>query len=726
MTPADELLHPEQHYYIQATADLLTEGSLVLKHDDTFAVFDQHGDIDAGQRGEEGVYCSGTRFLSKLSLGLAGTKPLLLSSTVRSDNVLLVADLTNPDIYSEGAIVFPRGILHLYRSQFLWEDELFMCIRARSFALTPIDIWLSLDIAADYADIFEVRGERRARRGQLRPARFGKHGLEVVLEYEGLDAVVRRTILRSNQGFECSRPPSIRCCMHLPPKQESVVELSFEFEKDGKRSAQRDFRSALGLATSAIDSHDRIFPLVSSSNRQFDAWLERSRADLNMLLTVGPQGLYPYAGVPWFSTPFGRDGIITALECMWIAPSIAKGVLQYLSATQATTSWPERDAEPGKILHEAREGEMAALGEIPFGRYYGSVDSTPLYLILAGEYYRRTADRAFITSIWSNIESAIHWLDEYGDMDHDGFVEYHHKSPQGLVQQGWKDSQDSVFHADGTLAPGPISLCEVQAYLYGAKLSASALAAALDRWQQAERWMSEARQVQEKFERTFWSDALGSYVLALDGEKRLCQVRTSNAGHCLFCGIASPRRASALASLLNSETFFSGWGIRTVANTEARYNPMSYHNGSIWPHDNAIIARGFARYGLTQAASKIMSGLFEASVKFGLNRLPELFCGFPRQMGESPTLYPVACSPQAWSAGAAFLLLQSSVGLSLDAIARQIVLKRPVLPEFLDMVRVRNLVLADASVDLVLFRSGNAVAVTVERRSGDVDVVVLN
>lgn len=712
-------------YYIRAASSLADDRVEVLKHGETFAVFDRYGDIHPALPGPQGLYHEGMRFLSRFELLIGTQRPMLLSATVKEDNALFTADLTNPDLVLNGERELSSGALHLCRTRFLWQGVCHERLRVQSYDGAEIPITLTLIVDGDFADLFEARGRPRSKRGcRLDPIRSDE-GL--VLDYEGLDHVRRRTHVRCAPSPAYTTSGGLVLESTLAPRAGMIWDIAIECEISLGRArvvssydgARTDADRAL-QASRANDCH------IYTSNEQFNDWLNRSLADLHMLISETPEGPYPYAGVPWFSTAFGRDGIITALEMLWVNPTLARGVLAFLASTQATECIPEQDAEVGKILHETRRGEMAALGEIPFGRYYGTVDATPLFIVLAGAYYGRSGDQEFIRSIWPNIQRALHWIDHYGDHTGTGFVTYHRQSAKGLVQQGWKDSHDSVFHADGTAARGPIALCEVQAYVYQAKLAAAELARVVGDADKVGDLLAEADLLRQRFEQAFWCEELETYALALDGEGKPCRVRSSNAGHALWAGIAGQERGIRVARTLLAENFFSGWGVRTIATSEARYNPMAYHNGSVWPHDNALIAAGMARYGLKQGVVQILTGLFDASLFLELHRLPELFCGFSRRPGESPTRYPNACAPQAWASAAGFLILQSCIGMQIDAPRRCLRFVDPVLPPFLERVEIRNLVIGEVTLDLILDRHPQDVSVNAVRRGGgNVDIMVV-
>ena len=713
------VLHPYK-YYILATTPRTLEDYLVLKNGDSFAVFNRYGDIVQERLGEEGLYHQGTRFLSRLEFVLCDTRPFLLSSAVRGDNLLLTVDMTNPDIFLEKELFLPRGVLHIRRSKLLFQRGYYEEIMIENYATQEIHLPFSILFGADFADIFEVRGTVRKKRGKA--LQEIASGNQIALRYTGLDSVLRETILSfMPQPTELGTNYAI-FHVHLKPREKATLFLTVMCKgEDAPETPTLSFKEGLSKTRQSLKELRKNTCIITTSNEEFNAWLDRSYSDIFMMLTHTPYGLYPYAGIPWFSTVFGRDGIITALECLWINPSIAKGVLNYLAATQAQEENPEEDAEPGKIIHEVRLGEMAATGEIPFGRYYGSVDATPLFITLAGAYYQRLRNLEFISRLWPHIELALHWIDHYGDKDGDGFVEYT-PSPNGLINKGWKDSHDSVMHSDGSPAPPPIALVEVQGYVYQAKLHAASLAKALGMEEKAQKLEKEARALADRFIKAFWDQDTGCYVLALDGEKRPCRVRTSNAGHTLFSGIAPERHARELVETLFSKTLFSGWGIRTLASSEILYNPLSYHNGSVWPHDNAIIALGLSQYGFKEGLLKILKGLFEASLFFRLSRLPELFCGFPKRAKEGPTPYPVACNPQAWAAGAAFMLLQACLGVTFKE--NQLLLRHPVLPPFLEEVHIKGLTVGGTSVDLSLRRSHGDVVVNVLRKRKGIEVII--
>src|SRR5499426_1631019 len=713
---------PEAPFYIPATGPA-TRPRRTLKHDDTFLVVDSHGDVGASAGGSDGLFHCDTRFLSHLELLLNGTQPLLLGSNVRDDNTQLTVDLTNPDVYFEHRLVLPKDTLHVVRTIFLWRDTAYQRLGIQNHGDRAVDLRLTMLFDSDFADLFEVRGLQRERRGAgtrhvVRPG-------TTVLSYKGLDAQLRQTVLSFDPPPTEITATTASYRLTLAPKQVTSICCTIGC---GAPEPPKPVSFARGLSAAhrnrrAVSSNAAT---VETSNDLLNEVLCRSMSDLYMLMTSTPQGRYPYAGIPWYSTTFGRDGLITALQMLWFDPRIAQGVLRRLAAYQAKTEDPASDAQPGKILHEMREGEMAALREVPFGLYYGSVDATPLFVMLAGLYAERTGDDTTIRELWPAIEAALAWIDGPGDADGDGFVEYYRATEQGLANQGWKDSHDAIFHADGRLAQGPIALAEVQGYVYCAKLAAARCARRLGRIDRARRLEASADLLAQRFDSVFWCSDIETYALALDGDKEPCRVRSSNAGQVLFTGIAKSERAAKVAEGLLRPLFFSGWGIRTIASTEARYNPMSYHNGSVWPHDNALIALGLSRYGHKRSIERLFKGLFEAATYMEMRRLPELFCGFQRGRGRGPTLYPVACSPQAWASATPFTLIEASLGLQFDPIGSEIRLIDPRLPSFLDWVKLRDLQLGDCMVDLVARRNNDNVAVEVLRTQGPVRVAVIH
>src|ERR1700722_195173 len=689
-----------------------------MKHDDCLLVFDSHGDIGASSGGPDGLFKCDTRYLSHFEMLINGLQPLLLGSNLSDDNFILSVDLTNPDIYYENRIVLQKDQLHVARTVFVWRSTLFHRFAVRNFGAERVRVLLSITFDNDFADLFEVRGARRGRRGAVRSHIEGDR---VDFNYLGLDGKMRQSRILFEPTPTHLSPSLASFQLDLEPKESVSLFCTISCGRD--QPPPPPFLKSLRSAHRELKRIIRVGTEIETSNHLFNEVLRRATADLAILLTHTSQGPYPYAGIPWFSTTFGRDGLITAMQCLWLDPRVALAVLTRLAAYQATDYDAESDAEPGKILHEMRAGEMAAMHEVPFGLYYGSVDSTPLFVILAGRYAQTTGDLDTLRSLWPAIDRALGWIDGPGDRDHDGFVEYFKATPRGLSNQGWKDSYDSVFHADGRLAEGPIALAEVQGYVYAAKKLASWCANQLGFTERTRQLDTEADQLAERFEEAYWCEEIGTYALALDGDKRPCRVATSNAGQVLFSEIARSDRAERIGRRLMEPNFFSGWGVRTVAVDEPRYNPMSYHNGSVWPHDNAMIAAGLARYGDSRAATRIFQGMFDAATYMDLRRLPELFCGFPRFRGRGPTLYPVACAPQSWSSGAFFALLQASLGIEQDPFANVIRFRNPKLPVFLDSVVLRGLKAGTGSVDLSVRRQGNdKISLQILAARGDIEV----
>ncbi len=707
-------------FYIQATAPS-SRPRHSLKHGDTFCVCDAHGDIGVSPGSADGVYDNDTRFLSRLELLIDGQPPLHLGSSVRDDNVVLTVDLANADRYVDGHNVLQRDTVHVVRDVYLWEGMAHQRVRVTNYGSTAADLTVDLAFASDFADLFEARGAVRKKRGSLGAADVIED--QVTSTYVGLDGQRRQARLGFDPAPTRLTASSASYDMRLDAGGSQQFTLSLGCRGEALPRGV-DFERGLAAATARQRRLVDRATTVETSNNLFNEMVRRSVVDLYMLTSDTPQGLFPYAGIPWFSTTFGRDALLTALQMLWFDPEVARGVLRRLAHYQAADVDPASDAEPGRILHEMRHGEMAALREVPFGLYYGASDATPLFVVLAGRYLARTGDVDTIRELWPNVERAVAWMVDYGDKDGDGFLEYRRETDEGLQNQCWKDSFDSIFHADGRIPHGPIATAEIQGYAYEAYGMAASCAERLGLDAKAAEMRQRASSLQLRFEEAFWCEDVQTYAIALDGDKRPCRVRTSNAGQVLWSGIANAERARIVSDAMVSPAFFSGWGIRTVAEGEARYNPMSYHDGSIWPHDNSLIVEGMARYGHARHVETVFSGLFDAATHMDLVRLPELFCGFARRAGAGPTLYPVACAPHAWAAASPLSMLQACLGLRFDPEGRSIRFVRPRLPAWLDAISLGNLSLGAAAVDITLTRAGAGVALSVDRTVGTLSVIL--
>ena len=685
-----------------------------LKHKDIFMVADAFGDV----LGEgDGLFHDDTRILSQFKLYLGSHAPSLLSAAIGRDNVFFTSHSANQRLPFPGGPVAPPGVLHIERTRFLWDQRLYERVCLVNYSRDEVIIPLTFEFDADFRDMFEVRGLTRAKHGYRHAAEIG--GRSVTFRYDGLDGVERASVI------SFSDPPgrlSAHRAEYLYPMQpEGHLELYIEIGLEpGPTPTRERFRSQAARARFAMRARRRHGARFRTSGRLFSQWIEKSRADLALLTTDMDTGPYPYAGIPWFSTAFGRDGILTAWQVLWWDPSLAKGVLTYLAKHQATEVSAFRDSAPGKIQHETRRGEMANLGEVPFARYYGGVDTTPLFVALAGAYAERTDDMALIETLWPALNAAVGWIETYGDTDGDGLIDYARGAKSGLANQGWKDSQDSVFHADGRFATGPVALVEVQGYAFAAYQAMAWLARRRGDEDAAHGWTAKAEGIRQAVEQRFWMEEEGFYAIAIDGAGELCRVMSSNPGHLLFAKLVAPQRARKVAERLLSRPFTSGWGVRTLAVGEARYNPMSYHNGSVWPHDTAIATLGLSHYGERDGVVALMAAMFETADGLEM-RLPELFCGFQRQPGAPPVAYPVACLPQAWAAGSVFMMLQACLGLTVAA--DHVTIVDPRLPIGIDRIWVDALQVGDRTINLAFERHGDRILVQTNAPAGLVKVV---
>jgi glycogen debranching enzyme len=718
-------------------------GVHVLKHENMFMLTNAHGDIRPDGRGL-GLYDSDTRVLSTYDLLLNGVHPVVLRAGPAAGFQGTI-QLTNPDMFGDPSRVLDGSEIVLRRQSVGVVRERVVAggfrerIVITNYMTRPERARLTLTLDADYADIFELRGVVRARRGERLPNVIGDG--HVAFAYRGLDHILRRTHVAASPAMnvidggepDANGGVTLELDEIIPPGETRTltVEAWCETDSNGARQADEDDAGTVPRidADQAFAMHRawrQSSAAIDTSHLLAERALERASADLRLLMNTGPGSgeRFIAAGVPWFSCLFGRDSIITSLQLLSVRPQVAQSTLRVLARLQATEVDDFRDAQPGKILHELRTGELASTGEVPHAPYFGSVDATPLWLMLLDEYERWTADDQLVDQLWPNALAALSWIDRYGDIDGDGFVEYERHSRRGLVNQGWKDSVDSIRFRDGTIADGPIALVEVQAYVYAARRGLARLAQARGENELADRQHMAAEELRRRFESAFWMAEEGTYALALDGRKRAVDAIASNAGHALWTGIASVDHAASVGRVLTGRGMWSGWGIRTLSDEMVGFNPIGYHLGSVWPHDNGIAAAGFARYGLFEEARQVAAGMLEATVHFREARLPELFCGFDRESSPLPVPYPVACSPQAWAAGSLFHIVSATLGMRPDAREHRLELLRPALPEWLPDLRLRNLRVGDGFVDLAFTAEAESISVEVLRRTGDLDVVV--
>jgi glycogen debranching enzyme len=713
-------------YYVLASSLASRRTSRVLANGRSFAVFDAAGDIIDSPVEALGFFNRDTRHLSRFEMLIAGAEPYFLNSYLSEDRAQFRATLTNADLDERGSANWlPRNSIRVDRGWVLDGASLCHRVTLRSYVRAPVEIELEFFYRVDFADVFEVRGLHRERRGHSLSSTVD--GTRVQLRYMGLDHVARSTEIHFD-----THPASIdeHCAtfmVRLEPGQRRKIEcrIAASSHAHPRRTDHRaqNFTAALEERHAELAKFRAGWAAIATSNSQFASMIRHASVDLTSIITHADDGgAFIMAGVPWFATLFGRDSIVTALSILPFQPDVAVRTLRTLARLQGTAINEERDEQPGKIVHEIRNGEMASTGEIPFGRYYGSVDSTPLFLWLYGRAVESSGDLALADELWPNVERAIEWIEKWGDRDRDGYVKYYRETPRGLANQGWKDSDDAISHHDGELARPPIALAEVQGYVYAACASVAPIASRLGHQDVTERLLKRAGDLKRSFARDFWLEREGIIALALDAEGRPCRVMASNGAHCLATGIINGERAAMMSRRLLADDMYSGWGIRTLSRNEKRYNPMSYHNGSVWPHDNAIAALGLAQAGDHAGVVKVLEGLFDASVQFNSASLPELFCGFRREVGLGPVPYPVACYPQAWSAASIFLILQAMLGMRVYGFERRVVFGTHLIPSWLDWMSIDGLKVGDGRVSFVLRRSQSGAAIEVKEKSSGVSV----
>jgi glycogen debranching enzyme len=713
------------HFAI-ATGPQDIRDTIVIKEQDLFLLTDLNGNVARGNHNGAGLYYQDTRFLSAYELVLEGIPPTYLLSTGEM-RFAEVQELTNPDLRLPDGSVVPKETLTFHRERVITPMAVDEVLAINSFNVTAVPLQLVIFFDADFLDMFEIRGfVRSGGRGTLHPPRW--EGDELVFRYDGIDRVTRQTRVAFAPGPTTRTEGRAVYDLDLGAHSAVTLRLRVAIELSDRPADARALPGLSTLVEAGRESYARWMqrqPGVETDNAVWDDLVERSRLDLHLLRSGTPEEPYPAAGIPWFATLFGRDSLVVGIENLW-DPSQARSILRLMARLQGQKVDAWRDEQPGKIAHELRRGELAGGNVVPFNPYYGTVDATPLFVILLAEYYRVTGDVGLLHELAPNLRAALDWMESYGDPDADGLIEYQTQTGAGLTNQGWKDSWDAVMYENGELIKPPVALVEVQAYAYAARVGASEIFHALGDHSEANRQQFLAAWLRDAFNRLFWMEDEGCYCLALDGDKNQARVIASNPGQALWCGIVPPDRAARLAERLMRPDMFTGWGIRTLSANAARYNPMGYHVGTVWPHDNALFALGLKRYGEEEKLRQLVSGFFESARHFPDLRIPELFCGYDRSQYQVPVRYPVACNPQAWAAGATLLFLRAMLGLVPNAPSDELWVVRPELPSSLRQVTLHRVPIGNSTVDVRYQRQGDHTFTEVLSTTGNVRVVFVD
>ncbi|WP_226672544.1 amylo-alpha-1,6-glucosidase [Rossellomorea aquimaris] len=692
----------------------------VIKENNLFLLTDEQGDITTNHSYGLGLYMNDTRYLSKLNVKINNEKPILLHSD-GSENYMSTILSTNPHQEEEGRLILWRESVQIERKRFIYDDVLYETITTKNYYPKPVSFDLQVELDVDFNDMFIVRGFQTGNVGKRTGQKVEDRSL--TFGYEGADGINRKTYIQwDNEARSVEESGEVTFHLELRHEEERAITFMIApLENEEIRDYILPVEEAIQKLIVSYKEWSAGLTTVETDYLPLQRLVDRGLSDLRVLLNDTGYGKFPVAGLPWFGVPFGRDSLIAALQMIAFQPQVAKGTLFTMASEQGTKEDPWRDEQPGKIMHEIRYGELANTNQIPFTPYYGTIDATPLFLVLLTEYVKWTGDFGTFRKLSGNVKRALQWIDQYGDRDGDLFLEYHQESSKGIANQGWKDSGDSIVHRNGDYADTPIALVEVQGYVYQAKRGLAAIYETLGDHEMASGLNAEAKNLQERFEQEFWMDDLEFYAIALDQKKEKVGTITSNPGHVLYSEMMADERAQKVSQTLTSDSMFSGYGIRTMGKGEAGYNPMSYHDGSIWPHDNSMTLLGLSKLGFTTEAKKVMSGLIDASQHFEYDRLPELFCGYESTIGKA-VKYPVACSPQAWAAGTPLVIVQALLGLFPDSLRREIHVN-PTLLDEMNTLTVQNIAIGEGVLSLSLVRKGNNVEMTILENSTGHDIV---